>query len=129
NGHGRLDVDSIRVGGYEGRFSRLTVVVEDGDMELIDMTIKFGDGSEMTPNVGHIFREGQRTRVIEMPSYERIIKTITFRYRNISGVGHARVGVWGWRVGNAVAPVVYTAPSWDQRGWVMLGERQVNGHG
>jgi hypothetical protein len=129
NGHGRLDVDTIQVGAYEGRFSRLTIVVEDGDMELVDMTIKFGDGSEMTPAVGHFFREGQRTRVIDLPSYERIIRNITFRYRNLSGVGHARVGVWGWRVGDTVAPVVYTAPQWDQRGWVLLGERQVSGHG
>src|SRR5262249_25057652 len=78
---GRYDHDRIDVGRYEGRFSKLTIVVENSDLELIDLSIKFERGAPWHPDVQHYFREGQRTRAIDFPGEERIIKHIDIRYR------------------------------------------------
>ena len=45
--NGRYDHDRIEVGRYEGRFSKLTMVVENSDLELIDFKITFGDRTEI----------------------------------------------------------------------------------
>src|SRR3712207_8197244 len=48
---GRVDRDSIGVGRYEGRFSKLTLVVLDSDLELQDFVIHFGDGTRYEPRL------------------------------------------------------------------------------
>jgi hypothetical protein len=127
--NGRVDHDRIEVGKYEGRFSKLTLVVENSDLELIDFKIVFGDRTEYHPTLSHVFREGQRTRAIDLPPSEAVIRFIDIRYRNLPGGGDARVQVWGLRTGG---PEARPAPppvrhSWDTRGWTLLGQRQVNG--
>lgn len=122
---GRVDRDRIEVGRYEGKFSKLTIVVRDSDLELIDFAVKFGRGPEWRPNVAHYFRENQRTRVIDFPGDERVIKHIEFKYRNLPGGGRAKVEVWAWRTDKAAPPS--NQPAWDQNGWTMLGEQKVGG--
>jgi hypothetical protein len=128
--NGRVDRDRIEVGRYEGKFGKLTVVVENSGLELIDLRIVFGDRTEYHPKLKHVFREGQRTRAIELPPNEAVIRFIEIRYKNVPGGGDARVQVWGLRTGDAVPPPA--APpavthSWDTRGWTLLGQRQING--
>ena len=96
HGHGREDVDRIEVGRREGRFQKLTIVVMDSDLEMIDFLVKFERGEPFHPGVSQFFREGTRTRVIDLPSYGdgRTIRWIEFKYRNLPGQGHARVQVW-----------------------------------
>ncbi|HEY1554094.1 MAG TPA: hypothetical protein VGF94_04625 [Kofleriaceae bacterium] len=137
HGHGRMERDVMPVGRQDGRFNRLTIVVENSDLEMVDFAVKFERGEAWHPGVSHFFREGQRTRVIEFPetawgNTARAIAAIEFAYRNVPGEGHARVQVWGWRTGAttvAVPPPPPPAPAWDSRGWVQLGEREVHGHG
>ncbi len=92
---GRNDRDKIQVGRDEGRFRRLTMVVLDSELELLELEIKFGKGKPFRPAVAHYFRENSRTRVIDLPGDSRIIKWIELRYRNLPGGGRARVQVWG----------------------------------
>ncbi|HEX7838815.1 MAG TPA: hypothetical protein VF469_15165 [Kofleriaceae bacterium] len=127
--NGRTDHDRIEVGRYEGTFGKLTMVVENSDLELIDFRIEFGDRTEYHPRLSHFFREGQRTRVIDLPPGESVIRFIDIRYRNLPGGGDARVQVWGWRTGDAAARPAPPAGrhSWDTSGWTLLGARQVNG--
>ena len=132
--NGQVDHDRIDVGRYEGKFSKLTMVVENSDLELIDFRIVFGDRTEYHPRLSHMFREGQRTRIIDLPPSEAVIRSIDIRYRNLAGGGDAHVGVWGWRTGDAVpppapppAPTPPPAPAWDPKGWTLLGERTVDG--
>jgi len=129
--NGRVDHDRIEVGKYEGKFAKLTMVVENSDLELIDFKIVFGDRTEYHPRLSHVFREGQRTRAIDLPPGEAVIRFIDFKYRNLPGGGEARVQVWGWRTGDAAPPPPAPPPevrhSWDTRGWALLGSRQVNG--
>jgi len=92
--NGRVDHDRIEVGRREGKFEKLTVVVLDSDLEMIDFEIKFGKGAPWHPELKHFFKEGQRTRVIDFPGDERTIKFIDFKYRNLPGGGRAKVQVW-----------------------------------
>jgi hypothetical protein len=132
NGH--FDHDRIEVGRIEGKFSKLTVVVENSDLEMIDFKIQFADNTDYHPTVNQLFREGTRTRVIELPPGEHTIKYLDFKYKNTPGGGNAKVGVWAWKIGDGTAggappPPPPPAASWDSHGWTMLGERVVNGHG
>ncbi len=122
---GRVDRDRIEVGRYEGRFSKMTIVVRDSDLELIDFAVKFARGPEWKPNVAHYFRENQRTHVIDFPGDERVIKYIEFKYRNLPGGGKAKVEVWAWKTDGTSAQS--NKPVWDQNGWIMLGEQKVGG--
>lgn len=123
NGH--VDHDRIDVGKYEGRFSKLTIFVERSEIELLDFEVTFGNNEHWHPEVKHYFREGTRTRVIDLPGDERVIKNINLKYRNVPGGGRARVEVYGLK-GEPAAPPP-KAFTWDNNGWVMLGEREVNG--
>jgi hypothetical protein len=124
---GRVDKDTIVVSPYEGKFSKLTLVVDKSDLELLDFEIVFGNGEKHTPNARHFFREGARTRVLDLPGDERVIKTINLKYKNIAGGGKAHVEVWGWRAEDAgPGQGRPSAWKWDSKGWTKLGERAVN---
>jgi hypothetical protein len=126
---GRNDRDTITVGRYQGRFDQLTLRVEDSDVELVDFVVRFTNGEVFSPKVGHYFREGTRTRIIELPGNSRTIQRIDLRYRNVTRGARARVQVWGrdTRVRQPPPPTTGKprSPGWDSRGWVMLGERSV----
>jgi hypothetical protein len=134
--NGRYDHDRIEIGRYEGRFSKLTMVVENSDLELIDFKIVFGDNTEYHPRLNHVFREGQRTQAIDLPPSEALIRFVDIRYKNVAGGGDARVQLWGLRTGGGAplappprtdAPPPPRAPAWDPKGWTLLGERTVDG--
>ncbi|MBP9086569.1 MAG: hypothetical protein KBG15_10660 [Kofleriaceae bacterium] len=93
--NGSRDKDKIMVGRDDGKFRQLTVVVLDSDLEMLDMQVKMGKGQPFAPDVRQFFRENTRTRVIDLPGDDRVIKWIEFRYRNLAGGGRARVQVWG----------------------------------
>ncbi|HEX4422046.1 MAG TPA: hypothetical protein VH165_29240 [Kofleriaceae bacterium] len=95
--NGRVDHDRIDVGRYDGKFTKLTLYVEKSELELLDFEITFGNNEHFHPEVRHVFREGTRTRVIDLPGDERTIKNINLKYKNVPGGGHARVEVWGLR--------------------------------
>jgi len=124
--NGRVDRDKIEVGRYEGKFTKLTLVVEKSDLELLDFEITFGNGEKFHPETHHFFKEGARTRVIDLPGDERTIKSISLKYKNLPGGGRAKVEVWAWKA-EAAAPPAPAPFAWESRGWTMLGERTVNG--
>lgn len=133
---GRYDHDSIPVGRYEGKFAKLTLYVERGEIELLDLEITFANGERFHPTLRHFFKAGARTRVIDLPGDDRVIKDINLRYKNIAG-GSAAVAVFGWRTDSArdghdgAGDRGRGRPSsdagWDSSGWRLLGERSVAG--
>lgn len=72
---------------------RLTITVTDSDLEMHDMKVVYTSGESFTPTGRHYFREGSRTRVIELSRAE-ILRAVQFRYSNLPGGGRARVQVW-----------------------------------
>ena len=120
--NGKADHDRIEVGRAEGKFSKLTVYVENSDLEMIDFKIEFGDHTNYHPTVNQVFREGTRTRVIELPPGEHTIRYLDFKYRNLPGGGNAKVSVWAWKIGGGVGappppPPPQTGPAWNSAGW------------
>ena len=123
---GRRDKDTIKVSKYAGQFDQLTMVVSDSDLELRDFVVKFGDNDKerWSPSLKHVFKEGQRTRVIDLPGKDRVIRKIELKYANIAGGGKAKVAVWARDAGRKVVeikPIV-----WENKGWTFLGKRTVD---
>jgi len=92
---GRVDRDYIRVGKGEGRFARVMLIVTESDLEMFDMVIQFGNGGRWSPGLRHFFREGSRSRAIDLPGHVRFIRDIELVYGNMPGNGRAHVELWG----------------------------------
>lgn len=92
--NGGADRDVIPVGRAEGKFSRINVVVEHSSLEMFDIVVRFGDGTEFSPQVRHVFGENTRSRVIDLPGDRRVIRAVEFRYGNLPGGGRAQIELW-----------------------------------
>lgn len=92
--NGRTDHDRIDLGTYEGKLKELAMVVLDSDIELIDFSVKFQRGADYKPRLKHKFREGERAKIIYLPSQDQKVKSIELRYRNLPGGGDAKVQIW-----------------------------------
>jgi hypothetical protein len=139
--NGRVDRDVIRVGRYEGKFDKLTMVVTDSDLELLDFIVVFANGERWEPKLKHVFSEGQRSRSMDLPGHDRVIASIELLYKNLPGGGRAKVEVYGKDVANRPhvepPPVVVAPPpmppppppvaEFDSAGWTELGSQWVDG--
>lgn len=138
--NGRIDHDTITVGAAEGLWDSLTIVVQDSDIELHSFVITFGNNETLDPKFKFFFKEGARTRVVDLGGKKgrRKIKKIDITYGNIPGGGNATVEVWGHQAptkggqdgGTAdqpPPPPPNNEPAFDPTGWVLLGTQTVNG--
>jgi hypothetical protein len=123
---GRRDKDSIKVGKYEGRFDQVTMVVSDSDLELKDLTFVFGGGEKWSPHVAHFFKEGARSRAIDLPGNNRVISRIDLNYANLPGGGKARVELYGRDLKRPAPPPIVPV-TWENKGWTFLGKSTVDG--
>jgi len=94
----RLDHDAITAVG-EGTFRAIRIDVEGGDLEMFDVKVSFGNGETFSPSTRLYFREGTRSREIDLPGAARIIRRIDFFYRSalFGAPGRAIVHVYGRR--------------------------------
>lgn len=94
----RVDHDAITAVG-EGAFRAIRIDVEGGDLEMFDVKVTFGNGETFSPNTRLYFREGTRSREIDLPGALRIIRRIDFFYRSalFGAPGRAIVHVYGRR--------------------------------
>lgn len=124
---GKRDKDTIKVSKYADKFDQITLVVTDSDLELKDVLVKFGDGAKdkWSPNVKHVFKEGSRSRAIDLPGQDRVIKKIELAYANIAGGGRAKVAVYARNTGKK--PIEIKPVVWENKGWTFLGKRTVDG--
>jgi hypothetical protein len=88
----RTDHDVVRTAS-EGRFRRLRLVVEGGDVALFDVRITFGDGKRFSPPGQFTFKGNSRSRVIALPGGARVIRWIDFYYRSASGGAQGRATI------------------------------------
>ena len=122
----RRDREVISVGPYKGRFDQLTMVVRDGDLELLDLNVVFRNGTSWSPRLRHFFREGSSTRVIDLPGSDRRIDRIELTYAKIHGRGRARVEIHGRDSGRYHSPRIVPV-RWNNQGWTFLGTTTVEG--
>lgn len=92
--NGGVDHDVIAVTRAEGRFQRISIVVEHSSLEMFDIDVEFGNGERFSPGVRHVFGENTRSRVIDLPGDKRVIKFVHFKYGNLPGGGRAQVELW-----------------------------------
>jgi hypothetical protein len=134
---GHTDRDVIQV-AKRARWDKLTLVVTDSDLELLDFNVEFGNGEKWSPKLKHVFREGDRSRAIDLPGDDRHIAKLELVYKNTPGGGRARVEVYGKDVrgGGKPPPVVEQPPppppppppvAFDPAGWTLLGSQTVQG--
>jgi hypothetical protein len=124
---GKRDKDTFAVGRKAGKMDRITLVVKDSDLEMIDFVVVFENGQKFEPKIKHTFREGERTRSIDLPGNDRYIKQINVRYANLPGGGKARLEIYGKDTRNAAAPTPAPSPAWNSQGWTLLGSQAVDG--
>lgn len=91
---GGNDRDVISVGGRDGDFRRIMIVVENSALEMYDVDVVFGDGSQFSPRTRHVFGPSTRSNVIDLPGNRRTIRTVAFRYGNLPGGGKAKAELW-----------------------------------
>ena len=94
----RVDHDVVVAAG-DGRFRRIRLVVDGGDLEMFHVKVTFGDGETFSPATRFYFKDNARSRVIDLPGRERIIRRIDFYYRSVvgGGQGKATLHVYGRR--------------------------------
>ena len=95
------DKDSITVTGKEGRFVSIMLGVVDGNLEMYDIKVTYGNGDTHSPEVRHTFKQGERSRQIDLPGEARVIKKVTFLYKSKLKEGRATVKLYGRPAGVA----------------------------
>jgi len=95
----KADHDEIGVGNYEGFFKSLSIQVEKNDVEIFNLVVVYGNGEKEKIETRLVFKEGSRSRVIDLHGGKRRIKSIQFTYKTVGTwkEGRARVVVFGMR--------------------------------
>lgn len=82
--------DDLVIGPREGLFSKLLFEVEKNDLDMLRVEVTYGNGKVDTIPVRHVFKEGSRSRLIDLPGGKRIIRRITFFYRTTGSLREGR---------------------------------------
>lgn len=128
---GKVDHDTIQVGRAEGVFTAITLVAAEGDFELDTLTVRFGNKDRFSPDVRWSFKEGSRSRAIDLPGKQRGIDSIELTYKNVRGGRNAKVQVWGREGNSGIVPgnpppdPNYEA-DWDESQWTVLGSARAS---
>jgi len=91
---GVRDRDVITVGAREGSYRRIMIVVERDPLEMFDVVVTFGDGTQFAPKTRAIFNPETRSHVIDLPGGRRVIRSVEFHYGNIAHGGRALAELW-----------------------------------
>ena len=91
------DHDVIGVGRYEGAFRSIAFQVEKNDVEIFNLVVVYANGEREKIGTRLIFREGTRSRLIDLHGGKRHIQSIQFTYKTVGTwkEGRARVIVFG----------------------------------
>jgi hypothetical protein len=84
---------SIKVADRSGAFSQLALVARGGELDLIDLRLRFGLGQAAQIGARHRFRSGARVRVIDMPGATRAISSIQIHTSRLDR-RKTRVEIW-----------------------------------
>jgi hypothetical protein len=92
---GHSDHDAIQVTASEGSFRDIQVEVRGSSLEMYNIVVTFGNGEKYSPDTRLVFNRGTRTRVIDLPGAERVIRSVAFHYGNLPRGGKARILLFG----------------------------------
>lgn len=95
--NGKVDKDTINVGGDEGVYTSIQVKVEGSALTMQDIKVTFGNGETFDAKTKLVFDKDTTTRLIDLPGNKRVIKKVDFKYGNLPGGGKAHIELWGKR--------------------------------
>lgn len=61
---------------------------------MFDVLVTFGDGTTFSPPTRLLFRNGDISKIIDLPGDKRVIQKVDFKYGNLPGGGNAQVELW-----------------------------------
>lgn len=95
----KAEKDTIDVTYKEGVFTGLIFKVSGNDVRVYDLTVTYGNKSKDDIPVKWVFKEGDRSRLIDLRGNKRIISHITFFYKTAGEKkeGKATIKVFGIR--------------------------------
>jgi hypothetical protein len=95
----RLDADTVPVSVVRGLFRRLSIRVTDNDLAIDRIVVQYSSGADEEIEVRHEFREGSRSRIIDLAGGRRAIRSIRLVYHTIGSLreGKATVTIYGIR--------------------------------
>jgi hypothetical protein len=111
----RVEREIIRVGPRDDAFSRVGVRVFDGDVEIIELNIRFGNNEVERIRVGRLVRAGTGLPPIDLPGRARRTREIEVVYRPY---GPARIELVGREGGYGPGP---GPGQWQQLGCQKVG--------
>jgi hypothetical protein len=85
----------FRIMGSQGAYTRLMLVVDEGDLDLNQIIVEYDNGRKHSPKLRHSFRDGSRTRPIDLKGDARTIRSVEVRYGNLRQGERAKVQIWG----------------------------------
>jgi hypothetical protein len=93
----RGERDEIRVGLVDGFFRRLMIEVVDNDVRIEKMIVVYGNNARDEIPLRHVFREGSRSRIIDLEGRRRVIKKVIFFYKTVGRLvdGRATLKLYG----------------------------------
>jgi hypothetical protein len=95
----KMDQDVINVDKSEGLFRTLYFVVENNDLDFFNLLVAYGNGDREKVEIRHMFREGSRSRMVDLAGERRQISSIQFNYKTagMASDGQSRIIVYGVR--------------------------------
>jgi len=75
------DRDSIRVGRREGSFRAIRLAARGNDVEVLRLSVVYGNGNPDELDVQRVIRSGDRTEALDLKGRERRIERIDMTYR------------------------------------------------
>jgi len=92
----KAERDRILVGRSAGTFKELAFTVQGAPLEMQDMVITFGNGTQLKPEVRWRFDEKTSSRSIDLPGDRRAVVHVDFVYRSPNRrEGRAMVSLFG----------------------------------
>jgi hypothetical protein len=92
-----VDRDVLVVTGND-IYSKIKIKITDAPLHIMDMDIVFENGEQINVPLKNRFRQGQESRVIDLPGANRRLKRIELVYSTVGRArGKARIALWGFR--------------------------------
>lgn len=111
-----VQTERVELGANVAAYAKLTVVVDNADVEVVDFAVHFqGGGAGLqtwNARLTDAFKTGQKTFTFEAPADPRAIHWIDLKYKRAAGAPANRLSIFGLKSGTPVAtqPAPTTPP-------------------
>jgi hypothetical protein len=93
----RAEYDTVAVGFDRGKFRSMGFEVKDNDIEIYRIVVDYRFGGSRTIETNLFFREGGRSRMVDLDGRSRRVRSVRFYCRTIGPLreGRATVRLYG----------------------------------